>query len=68
MNNRFKRINPLDLKPSTAIGINIPFNGNAIFNSTFTSKDAIKASLINFFLINKNERVFNPNLEQIYED
>ena len=54
-----RKIFPLDTKPSTAIGINIPFNGSAVFNSTYLTKDAIKANLINYFLTNKNERYLN---------
>ena len=53
------KIFPLDTKPSTAIGIGIPFNGSAVFNSTYLTKDAIKANLINYFLTNKNERYLN---------
>lgn len=55
-----QKINPLDLKNSIAIGIAIPFNGNAIFNLNYTTKDQIKSNLINFFLTNKRERVFQP--------
>jgi len=54
-----RKIFPLDTKPSTAIGIGIPFNGSAVFNSTYLTKDAIKANLINYFLTNKNERYLN---------
>lgn len=54
-----RKIFPLDTKPSTAIGINIPFNGSAVFNSTYLTKDAIKANLVNYFLTNKNERYLN---------
>lgn len=54
-------IHPLDLEPSTAVGINIPFSGRAVFNSTYETKDAIKANLINYFLTNKGERFLNPN-------
>lgn len=53
------RINPLDLKPSVAIGVSIPFNGPAVFNSTYTTKDQIRSNLINFFLTDQGERVFN---------
>jgi len=56
---KVQRINPLDLQPRKAIGVAIPFDGRAVFHSTYTSKDAIKANLINFFLTGKNERVFN---------
>ena len=54
-----RKIFPLDTKPSTAIGINIPFNGSAVFNSTYLTKDDIKANLVNYFLTNKNERYLN---------
>lgn len=54
-----QRINPLDLQPRKAVGVALPFQGRAVFNSTYTSKDATKANLINFFLTGKNERVFN---------
>lgn len=56
---KVQRINPLDLQPRKAVGVALPFSGRAVFNSTYTSKDAIKANLINFFLTGKNERVFN---------
>ena len=56
-----RRINPLDLQPRKAIGVALPFQGRAVFNSTYTSKDATKANLINFFLTGKNERVFNTD-------
>ena len=54
-----RKIYPIDTKPSTAVGINVPFNGNAVFNSTYLTKDAIKANLINYFLTNQNERYLN---------
>jgi hypothetical protein len=54
-----RKIYPLDTKPSVAVGIGLPFNGNAVFNSTYLTKDAVKANLINFFLTNKNERYLN---------
>ena len=56
-----RRINPLDLQPRKAVGVALPFQGRAVFNSTYTSKDATKANLINFFLTGKNERVFNTD-------
>jgi phage baseplate assembly protein W len=33
---------------------------DAVFNPTYTTKDQIKSNLINYFLTNKGERVFNP--------
>lgn len=56
-----RRINPLDLQPRKAVGVAIPFSGQAVFNSTFTTKDAIKVNLINYFLTGTKERVFNIN-------
>ena len=55
-----RNVDVLDLKPSTGIGINIPFDGATGLNTTFTSRDAIKANLINFLLTGKKERVMNP--------
>jgi phage baseplate assembly protein W len=54
-----KRIFPLDTKPGTAIGVAIPFNSPATFFSTYTTKDAIRNNLLNFFLTNKTERYLN---------
>lgn len=56
-----KHIYPLDTKPSTAIGISIPFNAPNVFFSTYYTKDAIRNNLLNFFLTNKNEHYLNPN-------
>lgn len=54
------RIDPLDRQPRKAIGVMIPFSGASVFNSTYTTKDAIRSNLINYFLTGKNERVLNP--------
>lgn len=54
-----RKIYPLDTKPSVAIGVSVPYNGNAVFRSTFLTKDAVKANIINFFLTNKRERYMN---------
>lgn len=55
-----KKINPIDLQPRKAVGVNLPFNGKGVFNSTFETKEAIKANLINYILTGKGERYFNP--------
>lgn len=60
MAGKVEQINPLDIRSSVGVGVNLPFTGKAVFNSTYTSKDAIKANLINFFLTNKGERYLNP--------
>jgi len=55
-----KKIYPLDTKPSTGIGIALPFNAPGVFKTTYTTQDTIKYNLINFFLTNQNERYLNP--------
>lgn len=54
-----KKINPLDLQPRKAVGVKLPFSGNGVFNSTFTTSDAIKTNLINYFLTARGERYLN---------
>jgi phage baseplate assembly protein W len=55
-----QKINPLDLQPRKAIGVKLPFSGDAVFNLTYQSRDAIKANLINFFLTGRGERLYKP--------
>ena len=55
-----QQINPLDLNPSTGIGEDIPFNGNAVFKSNFQTKNSIKNNIINYFLTNPGEHYLNP--------
>ena len=54
-----QQISPIDFNKSAAIGVDIPFNGNAVFKSNFQTKDAIKNNLINFFLTNPGDRYLN---------
>ena len=54
-----KRINPIDRQPRKAVGIKLPFSGDAVFNLNFTTKDSIKTNIINFFLTGRGERFFN---------
>jgi phage baseplate assembly protein W len=55
-----QQIYPIDLNASKAVGVNIPFNAPAVFQSNYLTKDAIKNNLINFFLTNPGERYLNP--------
>lgn len=55
-----QKIAPIDFKPSTAVGVSLPFNGEAVFKPNFTTQEAIKNNLINWFLTNKGERPLNP--------
>ena len=53
-------ISPLDLKPSTAIGVSIPFDDQSAFNSVYTTSEQLKYNIINYLLTDKRERLFNP--------
>ncbi len=55
-------INPLDLEPDIAIGINLPmdnFNGPGL-QSTYFTKDQVKANILNLFSTMIGERVMQP--------
>ena len=55
-----QQISPIDFDSSVAIGVNLPFSGPAVFISNYTTADATKNNLINFFLTNQGERYMNP--------
>ena len=52
---------PIDSNPRKAVGFGFPINGDAVFVPTYTTRDQIKANLVNYLLTNRGERVFNPN-------
>jgi len=56
-----KKIFPLDLPQNAqvAVGIDIPMNSNAVFRLNYTTQQAIKSDLINYFMTNQGERPFN---------
>lgn len=56
-----QKIFPIDTKPGTAVGTSLNFNNPGVFLSTYTTKEAIKNNLINFFLTNRTERYLSPN-------
>jgi phage baseplate assembly protein W len=55
-----QQIAPIDFDASTAVGVNLPFSGQAVFISNYTTADATKNNLINFFLTNPGEIPMNP--------
>ena len=72
-----KQIFPIDFNKSAAVGVNIPFSAPGVFKPNYTTKEAIKNNLINFFLTNPGERPLNPSFgaglrnfifEQIVDD
>ena len=53
-------INPIDLNPNLAVGVNLPFSGPSVFTPNYLTSNAIKNNLINYFLTNPGERPLNP--------
>jgi phage baseplate assembly protein W len=51
---------PNDTRPRIGIGVNIPFNEGGVFTPNYTTAQAIKNNLINYFLTNPGERPGNP--------
>lgn len=56
-----KKISPLDLKPSTGIGVKIPFETPTAFQTVYTTKEQLRYNIINFLLTDPRERPFAPN-------
>lgn len=56
-----RQIFATDFKPDVAIGLDLPFNANGVFRSTYQSKDAVKVNLVNYLLTNPGERIANPS-------
>jgi len=54
-----RNINTLDLKPSTGVGVGLPFNTPAVFTTIYTTKEQIKYNIINFLLSDRRERIFS---------
>jgi|SRR5574344_268439 phage baseplate assembly protein W len=44
-----------------AIGVQVPFTGNAVFISTYQTVDAYRSNLLLYFLTSKGERYLNPD-------
>ncbi len=55
-----RQISPSDLQPDVVNGVNIPFSAPGVFEPNYTSADALKAAIINYFLTNPGERPGNP--------
>jgi phage baseplate assembly protein W len=55
-----QQIFPIDFNKSAAVGVDIPFSGDGVFTPNYTTKNAIKNNLINYFLTNPGERPLNP--------
>ena len=57
------KINPIDLPQNdkVAVGVTFPFDGSAVFNSSYTTKEQVKSNLINLLLTSPGERLMNPD-------
>ena len=55
-----QQISPIDFNKSAAVGVNLPHNGPSVFRPNYTTKEATKNNLINYFLTNPGERPLNP--------
>jgi phage baseplate assembly protein W len=56
-----QQIFPIDLNKSAAVGVDLPFNANSVFRSNYTTAEATKNNLLNYFLTNPGERPLNPS-------
>ncbi len=55
-----QKISPINFSPSVGVGVSLPLNGKSVFKTTFTTREAIKNNLINYFLTNSGDRPLNP--------
>ena len=51
---------PNDTRARMGIGVDIPFSTGGVFTPNYTTKEAIKNNLVNYFLTNPGERPANP--------
>jgi len=51
---------PNDTIARRGIGVDIPFSAGGVFTPNYTTREAIRNNLINYFLTNPGERPANP--------
>ncbi len=51
---------PVDLNPKQGIGLDLPFEGEKLFNVNYLTRNQVRANLINLFLTSPGERLQNP--------
>ena len=54
------QIYPSDLQTDVGNGVNLPFNGEAVFNSNYTYAQSQTYNLLNWLLTNPGERINQP--------
>jgi len=57
---RINTINPLDIDPSTGVGVSLRYASEGVFETTYTTAQATKNNLINFILTGQGTRYLNP--------
>lgn len=57
---RISKIDPIDIQKRKAVGINVPFSGNAGFVLNYETRQAIKNNVANYLMTGKGERYMNP--------
>ena len=56
-----RQISPIDFKPSTGVGVKLPFSAENVFTTVYTTKEQLKYNIINYMLTDLGERPMNPN-------
>ena len=56
-----RKISPIDLRPSTGVGVKLPFTAENVFTTVYTTKEQLKYNIINYMLTDLGERPMNPN-------
>ena len=55
------KINPVDVKDKSAVGVRLPFGGKkSIFTLDYTTRDHVKSKLLNVLLTSPGERIKQP--------
>jgi hypothetical protein len=62
LNRPSRRIDPIDLSTNSNVGVGVtfPFDGTAVFNQSFTTKEQVKSNLINLLMTHPGERINEP--------
>lgn len=56
-----RKISPVDFRPSTGVGVKVPFSSDNVFTVVYTTKEQLKYNIITFMLTDLGERPMNPN-------
>lgn len=60
MRQQIQKFNPLDIQTTVGVGVKLPFESPSVFTITYTTAEALKSNLINYFLTGTGERFLNP--------